>query len=104
MQLLLPDPIDVREISARIRHVTILSILDQLKTGEAVRIASGHDPLPLRLQIEAVHGAAFSWTYVEQGPEVWQIEIGRVDNAASGSAHADAGDPPSGPSCTCGGH
>lgn len=104
MQLLLPDPIDVREIPARIRHVTILSILDQLKPGEAVRIVNGHDPLPLRLQMEAVHGAVFSWTYVEQGPDIWQIEIGRVGAASSGSACGDAGDLPPGPSCTCGSH
>lgn len=36
-----------------------------------------HDPKPLYYQFEAEHAGQFTWEYLEQGPEVWRVRIGR---------------------------
>ena len=104
LKLLLPEPIDVREIPAPIRHATIFSILEQLQPGEAVRIASDHDPFPLRRQIEIRYAGAFSWSYLLQGPDIWQVEIGRGNDAGSAADCGGTNSEPGSHSCTCGGH
>ena len=35
------------------------------------------DPEPLRYQFAAEHTDQFSWEYLETGPEVWSVRIGR---------------------------
>jgi len=37
-----------------------------------------HDPKPLRYQFEAEHRDAFTWDYLERGPRVWRVRIGRA--------------------------
>lgn len=94
----IPQPIDVRTIPPAIRHATIFGLLERLTPGEALGIVNDHDPVPLRWQIEGRYGNAFSWTYIVQGPDLWQVEIGRY--GASGST-ADCGSEHGG-DCTCG--
>jgi uncharacterized protein (DUF2249 family) len=36
-----------------------------------------HDPKPLWYRFEAEHAGAYAWDYLEQGPEVWRVRIGR---------------------------
>lgn len=67
--------LDVRPIPPRVRHETIFERLDALATGEALRLVNDHDPAPLRYQLEATRPGQFGWEYVEQGPEVWAIDI-----------------------------
>ncbi|MFZ1489295.1 MAG: DUF2249 domain-containing protein [Ilumatobacteraceae bacterium] len=67
--------LDVRPIPPRVRHETIFERLDALATGEALRLVNDHDPAPLRYQLEATRPGHFGWEYVEQGPEVWAIDI-----------------------------
>jgi uncharacterized protein (DUF2249 family) len=33
-------------------------------------------------KLEAEYPQQYSWTYVESGPQVWQVEIGKLRNAA----------------------
>jgi uncharacterized protein (DUF2249 family) len=53
-------------------------------------ITSDHEPRPLHYQIEMRHPGEFRWEYLEEGPEVWRVEIGRLED--------------SGCECSCGGH
>jgi uncharacterized protein (DUF2249 family) len=36
-----------------------------------------HDPFPLRYQFEATRTGQFSWDYLEAGPVVWRVAIGK---------------------------
>ncbi len=71
------DVIDVREIPHARRHPTIFARFDRLAPGEAFTLVNNHDPRPLLGQFEQAHPGAFTWDYVESGPEVWRIRIGR---------------------------
>jgi uncharacterized protein (DUF2249 family) len=70
--------IDVRTIPPRDRHPRIFAALAALAPGEALAIVNDHDPKPLRYQLEAEQPGAFAWSYVEQGPERWQVTIART--------------------------
>ncbi|RYE76827.1 MAG: DUF2249 domain-containing protein, partial [Hyphomicrobiales bacterium] len=71
------EPLDVRAIPPVVRHATIFGILERLAPGDAFSIVNDHDPAPLRRQMEARYPGTYSWTYIVQGPEIWQVEIGR---------------------------
>lgn len=40
-------------------------------------LINDHDPVPLRFQFEAMHPGGFTWEYIEQGPEMFQVKIGK---------------------------
>lgn len=70
--------LDVRnEVPAR-RHQLIFETYGALQPGEAFVLVNDHDPKPLYYQFEAEHSGEFSWDYLEQGPEVWRVRVGRV--------------------------
>lgn len=70
--------LDVRPIPPRDKHPTIFSTFDALAPGEAFVLVNDHDPRPLRYQLEATRPGAFEWEYLETGPTVWRVRIGRV--------------------------
>ncbi len=74
--------LDVRPIPPRDKHSTIFSTFDALATGESFVLINDHDPRPLRYQFDAEHPGSFGWQYLEQGPEVWRVEISKA--AAAG--------------------
>ena len=41
-------------------------------------LVNDHDPKPLYYQFAAEHEGEFSWGYLEEGPDVWRVRIGRV--------------------------
>jgi uncharacterized protein (DUF2249 family) len=69
--------LDVRDVVARERHTLIFDTFTGLKPGEAFVLINDHDPRPLHYQFQAEHTGRFSWDYLEQGPEVWRVRIGR---------------------------
>ena len=69
--------IDVRCIVPRERHPLIFDTFDKLGAGDAFLLVNDHDPKPLYYQFKAEHSGAFEWDYIEQGPEVWKVRIGR---------------------------
>jgi len=69
--------LDVRaEIPAR-RHQLIFEEYNKLQPGEGYVLVNDHDPKPLYYQFSAEHAGDFTWEYLEQGPEVWRVDIGR---------------------------
>lgn len=70
-------PLDVRNVVPRERHTLIVDTFTALKPGDAFVLINDHDPRPLYYQFEAEHMGQFSWAYLEQGPEVWRVRIGR---------------------------
>ena len=67
--------LDVRTMEPRVRHETIFGRLDELATGETLRLVNDHDPAPLRYQLDATRPGHFQWEYVEQGQVEWAIDI-----------------------------
>lgn len=74
--------IDVRRLVPAQRHEKIFELVDQLAPGGSFVLVNDHDPKPLYYQLEAEHPKQFSWTYLEKGPQVWRVEIGRMLKAA----------------------
>lgn len=67
--------IDVTKIEPRLKHPTIFESFDALAGGDAVVIHNDHDPKPLYYQLLAERGNTFSWSYVESGPSIWEVEL-----------------------------
>ena len=70
--------IDVRTIIPRERHPLIFSTFNGLAPGDAFLLVNDHDPKPLYYQFKAELGEPFDWEYIENGPEVWKVRIGRA--------------------------
>jgi uncharacterized protein (DUF2249 family) len=75
------NEVDVRQLIPIKRHEKIFQLVDALAPGASFVLVNDHDPKPLYYQLEAEHPNQFSWTYVEKGPSVWRVEIGRVSKA-----------------------
>jgi len=70
--------LDVRSEPPVRRHSLIFDTYEQLPTGSAFVLVNDHDPKPLYYQFAAEHEGEFSWDYLEEGPQVWRVKIGRV--------------------------
>ncbi len=70
--------IDVRTIVPRERHPLIFNTFNKLGAGEGFLLVNDHDPKPLYYQFKAELDGQFQWDYLEQGPEVWKVRIGRT--------------------------
>jgi uncharacterized protein (DUF2249 family) len=77
-----PEVFDARRYVPAERHRKIFEILGDLDAGESFILVNDHDPKPLYYQLEAEQPRTFSWTYLEQGSEVWRVQIGRLAAAA----------------------
>ncbi|NGO66190.1 DUF2249 domain-containing protein [Rhizobium daejeonense] len=73
--------IDVRTVPPAERHPRIFGMLNALLPGGAMLITSDHDPRPLHYQLEMHFSGMFGWEYLEQGPDVWRVEIERLQNS-----------------------
>jgi len=70
--------LDVRALPHGRRHEVIFSTYDLLSPGGEFVIVNDHDPKPLRYQFEAQHTDEFTWDYLESGPELWRVRVGRT--------------------------
>lgn len=60
------------------KHQLIFAKFDSLKNDECFILHNDHDPIPLKHQFSAIHGAeTFDWEYLEEGPMVWEVKITR---------------------------
>src|SRR6185503_18067162 len=71
------DVLDVTVIEPRLKHPTIFEKFDSLEPEEGFVIHNDHDPKPLYYQLLAERGQTFTWEYLENGPEVWQVKIAK---------------------------
>lgn len=70
--------IDVRTIAPMYRHQLIFETFEALQPGESFVLVNDHDPKPLYYQFEAERTGEFTWNYVEKGPQVWHVIIGKT--------------------------
>lgn len=66
------------EIAGKFRHPFILETFDQMVSGDFFELQNDHDPHPLRCQFMAERTDSFTWEYVEEGPDLWRVIIGKV--------------------------
>ncbi len=69
--------LDVTKLAPSVKHSTIFDRIAKLQGGESLILHNDHDPKPLRYQLEAEHGFAYGWAYLEEGPEWWKAKITR---------------------------
>ena len=43
-------------------------------------LINDHDPKPLKYQLDAERTGQLDWKYIEQGPEIWKVEITKKIN------------------------
>lgn len=72
------EELDVTKIEPRRKHPTIFETFDNLDVGEAFVIRHDHDPRPLKYQFQAERPEQFGWDYLEEGPEVWRVQLTKV--------------------------
>jgi len=70
--------LDVRIIPPRDKHPRIFQTFDSLKPGDVLLIINDHDPAPLRYQFQFERPGKYGWKYIEEGPEVWKVEISKL--------------------------
>ncbi len=69
---------DVRPIPCSIKHRLILQTWFNLPLGDYFVLLNDHDPVPLRYQFEAEFPNAFTWDYLERGPEDFRVKITKI--------------------------
>jgi uncharacterized protein (DUF2249 family) len=72
--------IDVRFVAPRERHPLIFQTFDALQPGEAFLLVNDHAPTPLYYQFLHERENQFTWEYLEEGPEVWKVRIGKQED------------------------
>ncbi len=77
------ETLNVTLIEPRLKHATIFNRFDALQAGEAFIIFNDHDPRPLYYQLLGERGNTFTWDYLEEGPEYWQVKIAKRGSAAN---------------------
>jgi uncharacterized protein (DUF2249 family) len=87
---------DVRPIPGRVKHAQIFQRWSDLPVGQYFILLNDHDPVPLRYQFEAEFAGAFSWEYLERGPDEFRVKISKL-KAIAAAAPTPATHPASAP-------
>lgn len=69
--------VDVRPMPPAKRHERIFEMFGALSPGATFMLVNDHDPKPLYYQFVYEHPGQFTWEYVESGPAVWRVRIGK---------------------------
>src|SRR5690606_5906640 len=80
-----PSFFDVRVISCREKHALIFKRWTELPVGAHFVLVNDHDPVPLYYQFAAQFPGAFTWEYLVQGPEEFQVRITRIASTTTPS-------------------
>ncbi|HUH73520.1 MAG TPA: DUF542 domain-containing protein [Chitinophagales bacterium] len=67
--------IDVPSLEPKLKHPTIFRKFDELKEGDSIIVHNDHDPKPVYYQLLGERGNVFTWEYLEEGPEWWDVQI-----------------------------
>ena len=86
---------DVREVPCSIKHGLIMQTWRDLPVGESFTLRNGHDPVPLRYQIEAEYPGALQWEYVARTAEDVTVKLTKLRDVACAVSQ---------PATSCGSH
>lgn len=71
------EELEVRHLPPAQRHQVIFEQFNALGDGASFILVNDHDPKPLYYQLVAEYPGALIWEYLEQGPEVWRVRMGK---------------------------
>jgi len=75
----LSSTVDIRRLGACAdRKALVLAAFDALGRGESLVVVNDHMPNGLRKHFEDQRPGAFGWTPLQEGPEVFRVEITRT--------------------------
>lgn len=76
-----PDPVlvDLRPMIPPERHATVFAAIDALTPGASFVLINDHAPIPLLRRIEESWPGRYASEFLQDGPEVWQVAITRLD-------------------------
>lgn len=77
-EVISPPQLDVRAIPPVARYPQIFELAHALAESQSIVIVNDHDPQPLRYQLESKYPGLFDWEYLEQGPDIWRVEIKKL--------------------------
>ena len=69
--------LDIRPIHPAQRHPLIFDLFDGLEAGGSFILVNDHNPKPLYYQFQAELTGQFTWEYLEEGPAMLRVRIGR---------------------------
>jgi uncharacterized protein (DUF2249 family)/iron-sulfur cluster repair protein YtfE (RIC family) len=72
------DTLEVRHLPPAQRHQVIFERFNGLQAGDSFVLVNDHDPKPLYYQLAAEYAGQLLWEYLEQGPEVWRVRMGKA--------------------------
>ncbi len=72
------DTLEVRHLPPAQRHQVIFERFDALPVGGSFVLVNDHDPKPLYYQLVAEYQGQLLWQYLEEGPEVWRVRMGKA--------------------------
>jgi len=86
-----PDPsqlerLDARDLPCEQRFKRIMAAWNELRPGQAFVLVNSIDPLPLYYQISTQFAGEFEWRYLQRGPELYEILIGRLPDVEEAGA------------------
>ena len=67
--------LNIPAIAPQHKHALIFDVFDNQAPGESFIIHNNHDPKPVYYQLQGLHGDIFSWEYLHEGPEWWDIRV-----------------------------
>ncbi|THF76062.1 DUF2249 domain-containing protein [Cohnella fermenti] len=71
--------VNATEYPPHLKHKVIFETFDRLQPQEAMLLVNDHDPVPLKFQFESQHPGKFVWEYIERGPDVYRVRIGKSE-------------------------
>ncbi len=69
--------VDARALPHPQRMPLLFAAFRRLDPEQAFRLVNDHDPIPLRVRLSTLFPGQVAWEYLEEGPDVWQVRIGR---------------------------
>lgn len=70
--------LDVRPVEPKDRFEAIMGAYEALPSGGTLELVVDHDPKCMYYTLRATRGeGAFTFEYLEDGPEVWRVEVTR---------------------------
>jgi uncharacterized protein (DUF2249 family) len=73
--------LDVTQIAMHERHTIIFNQFDRMEPGKSFILQNDHDPRPLGFQFRFEREGEFSWEYLQKGPDVWKVRIGKLSKS-----------------------
>lgn len=70
--------LDVRTLVPIKRHEKLLSLFDDLPTGDSFVFINDHDPKPLYYEFRSIFGDVVDWEYLQRDPDEWKVRVTRT--------------------------